>query len=139
MDGARTLARSAQVSRYWNQLLQDEQTWKDMCDRHRFSAIQSPIHPHFTHPRSGRAGGLSAFHVGSSFSSPTIFGMSSKKTPTGSRDFRINSFKQAEPRRFVDMGSASPPDNSFKQHFKNAYLTGQFLNFRHNLLTYLEM
>lgn len=36
VDDARTLARASCVSRYWRRLLEDEQTWKEMCQRHRF-------------------------------------------------------------------------------------------------------
>ncbi|WVQ85141.1 hypothetical protein IAT38_007306 [Cryptococcus sp. DSM 104549] len=34
VDEPRTLARVSQVSRYWNSLLQDEATWKQLFDRH---------------------------------------------------------------------------------------------------------
>ncbi|KAJ9092629.1 hypothetical protein QFC19_008667 [Naganishia cerealis] len=38
VDDPRTLARASAVSRYWHRLLEDEQTWKEMCQRHRFQA-----------------------------------------------------------------------------------------------------
>ncbi|OXC67864.1 hypothetical protein AYX13_03546 [Cryptococcus neoformans] len=34
VDDPQTLARAAQVSRYWNTLLQDETTWRDLLARH---------------------------------------------------------------------------------------------------------
>ncbi|KAK4684701.1 F-box and WD-40 domain protein CDC4, partial [Tremellales sp. Uapishka_1] len=43
VDEARTLGRAAQVSSYWRSLLEDEQTWKDMCSKHRFKAVVSPL------------------------------------------------------------------------------------------------
>jgi hypothetical protein len=48
VDDARTLARAACVSRYWRSLLEDEAPWKEMCDRHRFQAVISPISSHST-------------------------------------------------------------------------------------------
>ncbi|ORX34945.1 WD40-repeat-containing domain protein [Kockovaella imperatae] len=33
IDDAKSLARASQVSRYWSQLLADEGTWKEMCQR----------------------------------------------------------------------------------------------------------
>ncbi|KAJ9125733.1 hypothetical protein QFC24_002517 [Naganishia onofrii] len=38
VDDPKTLARASAVSRYWHRLLEDEQTWKEMCQRHRFQA-----------------------------------------------------------------------------------------------------
>ncbi|KAJ9102357.1 hypothetical protein QFC21_002757 [Naganishia friedmannii] len=38
VDDPKTLARASAVSRYWRSLLEDEQTWKEMCQRHRFQA-----------------------------------------------------------------------------------------------------
>ncbi|ORY30794.1 WD40-repeat-containing domain protein [Naematelia encephala] len=53
VDDARTLSRASQVSKHWSNLLQDEQTWKDMMHRHSFTApIRSPFLPHSTMSRS---------------------------------------------------------------------------------------
>ncbi len=44
VDDPRTLARASCVSRHWRKLLEDEQTWKDMCERHRLHPSQSFPH-----------------------------------------------------------------------------------------------
>lgn len=36
VDDPKTLSRASAVSRHWRRLLEDEQTWKEMCDRHQF-------------------------------------------------------------------------------------------------------
>lgn len=43
---AHTLTQAAQVSQHWYSLLQDEQTWKDMCEWHRFTPIITPLSRH---------------------------------------------------------------------------------------------
>lgn len=53
VDDPQTLARAAQVSRYWNTLLQDETTWRDLLARHH--------HHHHHHHRyaNGSGAGIS--------------------------------------------------------------------------------
>jgi hypothetical protein len=92
-----------------------------MCDRNRFTAIQSPIQPYSTQTRLPRREGFSGFGINSS----TAFGMPIRRSPIGS-DFRVPSIRQGDKRGFVEMGSPSPAEISFKQHFKNAYLAGGF-------------
>lgn len=54
VEDARTLARASQVSRYWFTLLQDEQTWKEMCERNRFLPLRSPLLAHSSQSRNAR-------------------------------------------------------------------------------------
>lgn len=36
MDDPQTLARASQVSRHWRELLNDDITWKNLCDKHAY-------------------------------------------------------------------------------------------------------
>lgn len=45
VDSPRTLARASQVSKMWRRLLEDEWTWKEMCDRHRFARLELASSP----------------------------------------------------------------------------------------------
>lgn len=48
-----TLARASSVSKHWHRLLQDEKTWKGMCERHRFQAAEIlPAIPKLTPTRN---------------------------------------------------------------------------------------
>ncbi|OXG97100.1 F-box and WD-40 domain-containing protein CDC4 [Cryptococcus neoformans A2-102-5] len=51
VDDPQTLARAAQVSRYWNTLLQDETTWRDLLARHH--------HHHHHRYANGSGAGIS--------------------------------------------------------------------------------
>lgn len=43
IDDPRTLARAATVSTFWNSLLKDEATWKQLCMKHHYRRRQSSI------------------------------------------------------------------------------------------------
>ncbi|WVO21293.1 uncharacterized protein IAS62_002601 [Cryptococcus decagattii] len=56
VDDPQTLARAAQVSKYWNTLLQDETTWRDfLLARHRIRFSVSHPDDHPQDPRSNQA------------------------------------------------------------------------------------
>ncbi|KAK8844560.1 hypothetical protein IAR55_006407 [Kwoniella newhampshirensis] len=101
VDEPQTLARAAQVSRYWNTLLQDEQTWKDLFDRHGFPPPSSFVMPSASTRRRSIRTNEEIRCVG-------------RKTPFG------------DERRVLDIQSLSrgaEGSGTFKTHFKNAYLT----------------
>ncbi|CAE7053675.1 unnamed protein product [Rhizoctonia solani] len=45
IDDAKTLARAAQVSRFWHSLVADEWTWKVLCDREAYGSPKSGVIP----------------------------------------------------------------------------------------------
>ncbi|WWD22891.1 hypothetical protein CI109_107386 [Kwoniella shandongensis] len=101
VDDPQTLARAAQVSRYWNTLLQDEQTWKDLFDRHGFPPPSSFVMPTSNSRRRSARTNDSITSI-------------ERKTPFG------------DERRVVDIQGLSrgaEGGGTFKTHFKNAYLT----------------
>ncbi|KAL3474401.1 WD40 repeat-like protein [Aspergillus californicus] len=66
IDDPITLARSSQVSKRWHELLNDDITWKNLCDKHAYTHrrpaehdeeydtdIIEPIHNNLTHSVSG--------------------------------------------------------------------------------------
>ncbi|KAL4801487.1 WD40-repeat-containing domain protein [Aspergillus unguis] len=62
VDDPKTLARASQVSRRWHELLNDDITWKNLCERHAFTHRRpaednqdfiEPIHNHRTNTLSG--------------------------------------------------------------------------------------
>ncbi|KAL4867688.1 hypothetical protein BDV12DRAFT_170905 [Aspergillus spectabilis] len=62
VEDPKTLARSSQVSRRWHELLNDDITWKNLCEKHAYTHQRpaednqdfiEPIHNHRTHSLSG--------------------------------------------------------------------------------------
>ncbi|RDW90428.1 uncharacterized protein DSM5745_02203 [Aspergillus mulundensis] len=62
VDDPKTLARASQVSSRWHELLNDDITWKNLCERHAFTHrrpaednqdLIEPIHNHRTNSLSG--------------------------------------------------------------------------------------
>lgn len=58
IDDPKTLARSSQVSRRWRELLNDDITWKNLCDKHAYAYRRwsederdfiDPFHSHSLH------------------------------------------------------------------------------------------
>jgi len=115
VDTAQTLARAAQVSKCWSQLLSDEQPWKDMIDRHRFTGIQSPVTNRRTRAPSDVPATISLAGPASVPSTPAVpppFPIKAKSLP-----------KWQPP---VEWDQLRTENFSFKQQFKTAYLTGKW-------------
>ncbi|GHJ87607.1 hypothetical protein NliqN6_4009 [Naganishia liquefaciens] len=70
VEDARTLARASCVSRYWRRLLEDEQTWKEMCQRHRFQTDAAQHRRPAISASSSQAGPSSRSPLPASASSP---------------------------------------------------------------------
>lgn len=99
------------MSRYWRSLLEDEAPWKEMCDRHRFQAVISPISNHSTtsHTRvvQNAISEMRNLHVGS----------------TRSVDARLHS---ARDQQNASVGKNEEEDVfSYRNLFKRNYLTGE--------------
>ncbi|EIW73385.1 hypothetical protein TREMEDRAFT_25331 [Tremella mesenterica DSM 1558] len=122
VEDARTLARASQVSQYWYALLQDETTWKHMCTRTRFFPLVSPFPSHSSHSRTSRR-----------FDNPFVSRVPHSNLRLQMGRVSLNPLAQnfiTTPRfaRLAELGSVrpmSPPTTprSFKQQFKDAYLT----------------
>ncbi|CAE6435640.1 unnamed protein product [Rhizoctonia solani] len=54
IDDAKTLARAAQVSRFWHSLVADEWTWKVLCDREAYGSPKSGVIPRCDELMGGR-------------------------------------------------------------------------------------
>ncbi|KAI1911999.1 hypothetical protein LOZ61_003540 [Ophidiomyces ophidiicola] len=50
IDDPKTLARASQVSRRWHDLLNDDLTWKVLCDKHSYRRLSTYDHPYDTVP-----------------------------------------------------------------------------------------
>ncbi|WVF66697.1 hypothetical protein IAT40_001439 [Kwoniella sp. CBS 6097] len=125
VDEPRTLARAAQVSRHWNELLQDEHTWKDLFDRHGYPAPSS-----FTMPTQRRKSSnvpiTTATHASNSHSrAPTAgFGHSVVRTSSGHAFVnRATPFGLERRVCYVTGPKRTTDEGTFKNRFKNAYLT----------------
>ncbi|WWC57757.1 uncharacterized protein I303_100292 [Kwoniella dejecticola CBS 10117] len=140
VDEPRTLARAAQVSNYWNQLLQDEQTWKDLFNRHNFPTPSKFItRPMGMRRRSTQTSILSALATtninlnNSATLSSTAKSHSNGNvtvTTASSHSGSQGCINRATPfgleRRVLNLSSSRIGDNedgTFKGRFKNAYLT----------------
>ncbi|WVR03229.1 hypothetical protein IAU60_000220 [Kwoniella sp. DSM 27419] len=128
VDEPRTLARSAQVSRYWNTLLQDEQTWRDLLDRHQSQGGTS-----FVVPKS-RGKGIVDFTAKSGPDGTAQSQSRSKATSTPRRrsEALANLPRHSAhtpfgiERRLLGMALQRPgadANGTFKTRFKKAYLT----------------
>lgn len=129
----KTLARASRVSRFWNSLLEDEQTWKEMCDKHHFRAIVSPI----AYPRPGNPVRLDSFtgNTGNKKKQsarpawastdgrimPSISDLIEQEYSGGSRT------RPSEIKNDSGAGVKRSDSASFKQQFKNAYQTGELI------------
>ncbi|WRT63369.1 uncharacterized protein IL334_000274 [Kwoniella shivajii] len=128
VDEPKTLARAAQVSHYWNQLLQDEQTWKDLFDRHDFPTPTSFIHrPIGLRSRSATQSFANA-NTNNPFS--VVNGSINVGTNTRTSNSQQSCINRATPfgleRRVLTLASSrlrDKEDGTFKGRFKNAYLT----------------
>ncbi|WWC67158.1 uncharacterized protein I206_101065 [Kwoniella pini CBS 10737] len=145
VDEPRTLARAAQVSNYWNQLLQDEQTWKDLFNRHSFPTPSNfttrPIGIRRRSTQTSLLSSLATTHINlnnsatlSATTRGTINTGSGKGnvtiTSNGSRGNGQSCINRATPfgleRRVLNLSSSRLRDKeegTFKGRFKNAYLT----------------
>ena len=106
IDDAQSLARASQVSRYWSQLLADETTWKEMCQRHQYGGIGS---------------------------SSISLQRKIKALPSGYPNRSTNLFRGVDPKplNLSDMWAKTqqawslPPELSYRQQYKTAYQTGE--------------
>lgn len=111
IDDPKALLRASQVSRRWRDLLSDEMTWKNLCDKHdyceglpdtmAFSPEQSPWRPalgEHEHTDTDGLGGGNASLLGASHPSGTV------------------SFED------VNRPSRRQKFRSYKSHFKQKYL-----------------
>ncbi|WVW81435.1 hypothetical protein I302_103429 [Kwoniella bestiolae CBS 10118] len=148
VDEPKTLARAAQVSNYWNQLLQDEQTWKDLFDRHNFpnppppNAFTNPSRPSIGIRRRSTQTSVNSLNT-STISPTTSNTTANSKTPNASNGSAAtvvltkggsqSCINRATPfgleRRVLNLASSTASrlkdreDGTFKGRFKNAYLT----------------
>ncbi|KAL2788948.1 WD40-repeat-containing domain protein [Aspergillus keveii] len=115
VDDPKTLARASQVSRRWHELLNDDITWKNLCDKHAYAHQQppdedqdfiEPIHNHRTHSLTGLQRRFSA-----TAQSRDGFADFSRSL---SGDWSSSSALQAKKRRTRFL--------SYKYHFKQKYM-----------------
>ncbi|WWC85485.1 uncharacterized protein L201_000349 [Kwoniella dendrophila CBS 6074] len=147
VDEPKTLARAAQVSNYWNQLLQDEQTWKDLFKRHNFPIPFINSHrPNLGIRRRSTQTSVNSIvnsttTVNINLNNSTTIPISSTKTKTRSSTTTSSSSSSASgsqscinrttpfgtERRVLSLSSSrslkDKEDGTFKNRFKNAYLT----------------
>ncbi|KAI0022105.1 WD40 repeat-like protein [Xylariomycetidae sp. FL0641] len=113
IDDPQVLARASQVSRRWRDLLSDDVTWKNLCDKHDYGRELSDVSVGFLSQSASRPGLL----------------------PVTDPDFTNHSFPGAVPgsaaylhnSRNADGASESaatgrPKLRSYKSHFKQRYL-----------------
>lgn len=119
ISDARTLGRAAQVSTYWNELFSDEQTWKEIYDRHVGKSdtafIPPSDSPFLTHSVQFRNRQGSIDNEGDRTARP-IGGTSRRSTP----GWRNPYGESLGGRPFAQRASSGP----YKQQYKNAHLTG---------------
>ncbi|ORY84755.1 WD40-repeat-containing domain protein [Protomyces lactucae-debilis] len=101
IDDPKTLARSAQVSKYWHALLNDDLAWKRLCRLHRYRRLSSLPTPSIK--RTPTLTGESPY-----FSAPEGLGVIPLQTTT-----RISTGAAADRK-------AIP--TSYKSHFKQRYM-----------------
>ncbi|RSH89647.1 hypothetical protein EHS25_002198 [Saitozyma podzolica] len=151
VDEARTLGRASQVSRFWNQLLQDQNIWREMCERHRFSPVPSPITRASVSSATSSRSPISASTAGFASLSPPSTDLGPGASTAAVNGNGITIAKSQDPleafgvsirgagamagrRRSSDKGDGSGPfkiraaregidERSFKQQFKHAYMT----------------
>ncbi|WVQ94308.1 hypothetical protein IAU59_001387 [Kwoniella sp. CBS 9459] len=127
VDEPRTLARAAQVSRHWNELLQDEHTWKDLFDRHGYPAPSSFTMPTAQRRKSNNPPNASAYASSSNHHgrAPTS-GMGHSVTRTSGGHavvHRGTPFGLEKRVCYVSNPKRVADEATFKNRFKNAYLT----------------
>ena len=89
------------MSRYWNALLEDEHTWREMCTRHRFKPIISPL----SRPGNSRR--------------PSYNKQLEEQETTQSQSRSV----QDTEREWGERNERVQRGSTFKQHYKNAFLT----------------
>ncbi|OCF30810.1 hypothetical protein I316_07533 [Kwoniella heveanensis BCC8398] len=129
VDEPRTLARAAQVSRHWNELLQDEHTWKDLFERHGYPAPSSFTMPTAQRRKSNNPSTASAHPSNSNRShhsrAPTATtGHTVIRTSSGHAFVsRATPFGLEKRVCYVSSSKRTSDEATFKNRFKNAYLT----------------
>ncbi|KAI9369078.1 WD40-repeat-containing domain protein [Aspergillus egyptiacus] len=105
IDDPVTLARASQVSRRWHELLNDDITWKNLCEKHAYTRRRSvederdsfePIHNQRTHSLSGlqRRPTSATLHSRDGFADfPPSFSGDSSSSHTQTRKRRTLSYK----------------------------------------------
>ncbi|KZF21640.1 WD40 repeat-like protein [Xylona heveae TC161] len=116
IDDPKTLARASQVSRRWHELLADDMTWKNLCDKHAYRRLSQESSMHHGRSRSSAPGRPSPYiHIPRSASyDPSWTGPSSSTPdlPSHSLD-DTNTAKSA-------ISKIRPI--SYKSHFKQRYM-----------------
>ncbi|KAL1992752.1 hypothetical protein VTN49DRAFT_3508 [Thermomyces lanuginosus] len=108
IDDPKTLARAAQVSKRWKELLRDDITWKHLCEKHAYAYRRSADDESDYFDAPSRPQSSSSSHLGARRKS-----MSSLTTSTGG-PWTDSSSSSSRPRR-------SQP-SSYRTHFKRKYL-----------------
>lgn len=103
IDDPQTLARSAQVSKYWHALLNDDLTWKRLCKTHRYRRLSTLPIPQLPPNPSVLANDDSPY-----FSAPQGLGVIPLQATT-----RINA---------VGHPLHRPLPTTYKSHFKQRYM-----------------
>lgn len=121
IDDPKTLARASQVSRRWNELLNDDMTWKNLCEKHAYAYRRGSederefIDPFHNQPssavvaptsfgRSQRRSNISGLRAADSV--PDLFGSSASDNPWSITPSRK---RRAKP-------------SSYRAHFKQKYM-----------------
>ncbi|ODM16157.1 hypothetical protein SI65_08591 [Aspergillus cristatus] len=120
IDDPQTLARASQVSRHWRELLSDDITWKNLCDKHayvyrRFSEDgQSFVDPFHSQPlqTNSKARSFNGLRERSSLSDP-----SRDLSRTLSGNWPVTSLSSSTPSR-----KRRPRPASYRSHFKQKYM-----------------
>lgn len=134
VDDARTLARAAQVSRFWNALVADEWTWKIMCERSGYGSPRASNDLTVERPRYGSVSGsleelrralrrLSVSSTGGSVLAGDVDADESRISPRDRRLTVIPTFPF--PGMSPPHQPAIPRQLTHQYHFKRSYLTAR--------------
>lgn len=122
IDDPKTLARSSQVSRRWRELLDDDMTWKHLCDKHSYAYRRlsdderdfiDRFHNQPTHGPSARPfSGLHRTSTISRFQNPDGFSDLPRTIPS---DWHLASSSYPARKR-------RERPSSYRSHFKQKYM-----------------
>ena len=113
IDDPRSLARAASVSRFWRGLLNDEFTWKIMCQKHHFGVSFRGDPLRFPRLVTDRIDG-------DSDSSSELVSSRVIRSPRTQRPIIESKRALKQPR----LPTRVDDQFSYRRHFKTAYLTG---------------
>ncbi|KAL6889838.1 WD40 repeat-like protein [Trichoderma longibrachiatum] len=104
IDDPKVLARASQVSKRWRDLLSDDMTWKNLCEKHDYGRRLSEVSP--------------SAPIMTSRSSAYAYDADSEMSTSLPGDFPFTSHASSS----MGFESVRPKIRSYKSHFKQKYL-----------------